>query len=122
MKGSTNATERAVTVKTGVTVDMMKNIPEDVPWDLAFISSSGSPIIIHDIGPVTTTMKAIVGTGYVSTSTSTTVQIINSMSADYNKITVNYRSITGSRVSSGSFDMTDTDLANAKLYLYGGGV
>jgi len=117
MKGQTNA-QAGVTVKTGVTVDMIKNISEDMPWDLTYDSSDYS-IILHDIGPVTTTAKAIIGARYDSTSYA---HILKSIKAESDRIIISGTRTNGSSHGGTSINLTDSELASAKLYLYGGGL
>jgi len=123
MKGQTNA-QAGVTVKTGVTVDMIKNIPEDMPWDLTFTSSLYDKTIIRGIGPVSTTSKVITGTRINGSGSSKALYVLNSIYVSvYNVTTVEYmgRSSSSSSIKYDSFQISNSEFASAKLYLYGGG-
>jgi hypothetical protein len=126
MKGITNGSKMgSVTIKTGLTVDDFKNIPDDVPWDLEYIYSDNVKTFLHGVGPVSTFWKPIIGTRHELSSNVTNVSLFSTISIYQNKVHLNYKRIGGSggtTVTTGSTDLTDTVLAtSATLYLYDGG-
>lgn len=132
MKGVTNAMESVITVKTGVTVEMLQSIPEDTPWDLTLEIMTDKDLdryILHGVGPVPKTEYyneiPIVGMHHHFSKSSnqwvnqTGAQLHGALITSTNLLQINYTS--GSAYLSSSKTISETDLSSATLYLYGGG-
>ena len=104
-----------MTVMKGVTVNMMKNIPEDTPWDLRYPGSTYN-FLVRGVGPVKTNMPISGGMH----NTKSRAYFSGSEIEDVTDTSVVF-AFLGGGTSSTTVTMTNSSFSISTLYLYDGG-